>query len=518
MRCPHAKRSTVLIFDRDGNAFCVSCYSGPRGDRNVYTGRKIWAGAEAYGQKKVTQMNQDWIDKVEGAGVSHAENSAPFEVYEMKKILGLLLLLASFAPKIGAQGIGYTITPPVPNGTLYVCTYTGTTMPTFPCGVNATIYTTSALTTPVTLPVALGASGTTTFYGAAGQQVVVQIGVSGTLSQQFILFFPATPSSGTATFATLLPGTNSNVGTFQFSQANVFTLAQQNDPYLFTSTGGSSCSPGNILNFGGTQTYKLTDALATCTTLPTSGVTNAFTNGMGVYMQNPNSAGTGQFTWVGAVGYYDQIWCTGGSVANTHCWGANFSISDGVGEPSSLIGNEYDIQVQNTTTVGDGMLLSMRGAGQPTSNHFPAIQIQAPQSTATFTSGFMCADGSLSNTNNYNCLQVGQQASGLSQNSQAIQIFASDAGTQFSGQISVNKAHFMYVGGMPVFNYGAGNTTYGGGWGITLKATAALAQNVLVKIDTSNADSVVICTTADTSCDGFVSGVAAAVQEVLSVT
>jgi hypothetical protein len=62
MKCPHAKRSTVLIFDKEGNAFCVSCYSGPR-DHNVYTGRKIWAGRDAYGAKKCRQMNMDWFEK-----------------------------------------------------------------------------------------------------------------------------------------------------------------------------------------------------------------------------------------------------------------------------------------------------------------------------------------------------------------------------------------------------------------------------------------------------------------------
>lgn len=64
MRCPHAKRATRLIFDREGNAFCPPCYHGPRGDRNVYSGRKIWTAYEAYGVRKTIQKNRDWIEKV----------------------------------------------------------------------------------------------------------------------------------------------------------------------------------------------------------------------------------------------------------------------------------------------------------------------------------------------------------------------------------------------------------------------------------------------------------------------
>ena len=118
----------------------------------------------------------------------------------MKKILGLVLLLISLAPKARAQGVGYTIAPPVPNGTLYVCIYNGPPMPAFPCPVFASIYTAVNLSTPITQPVSLGATGTTTFYGAVGQQFVVQIGVSGTLQQQFILTMPSsTPPGGGGT-------------------------------------------------------------------------------------------------------------------------------------------------------------------------------------------------------------------------------------------------------------------------------------------------------------------------------
>src|SRR6185437_2186516 len=143
----------------------------------------------------------------------------------------------------------------------------------------------------------------------------------------------------------------------------VFTNTQQNDNFLVTLTGGGTCNPNNIINLGGT-TFNLTDAYAACVNLPTSGVTNAFTSSFASFMTNPNANNTGQFGWVGAVGFYSQTWCTGGSATNTRCWGANFGVSDNTSAPATLFGNEYDIQVNNATSSGAGTLYSFRGNGQ----------------------------------------------------------------------------------------------------------------------------------------------------------
>lgn len=62
MRCPHAKRSLKLIFLKDGSAVCPSCYTGPS-DRNVRTGKKIWAGSEVYTPSQIEQKNHDWFER-----------------------------------------------------------------------------------------------------------------------------------------------------------------------------------------------------------------------------------------------------------------------------------------------------------------------------------------------------------------------------------------------------------------------------------------------------------------------
>lgn len=247
----------------------------------------------------------------------------------MKKAIGLLLFLVSlFAPKVGAQGVPYTITPPVPNGTLRVCTYNGPPMPAFPCPVFATIYTAANLVTPISQPVSLGASGTTTFYGAVGQQLVVQISVSGILSQQFILTVPSpTPPGGvvgSTSFSALTPGINSTAGNFQWAQLGTFSSSGFFEPYGVSLSTGAGCVPSTIyttLYITGTNV----DGFYGCVNEPV-GSTNQQANGLSGYATS--AANSSNRTVANAVGVFGLGYCTGNNCA---VWGMNSIASDSAG-------------------------------------------------------------------------------------------------------------------------------------------------------------------------------------------
>lgn len=53
-RCPHADEAKLLIFGKNGESYCRSCweqFGRKSGDHHVYSGRKIWLGSEVYGKK-----------------------------------------------------------------------------------------------------------------------------------------------------------------------------------------------------------------------------------------------------------------------------------------------------------------------------------------------------------------------------------------------------------------------------------------------------------------------------------
>ncbi len=292
-----------------------------------------------------------------------------------------------------------------------------------------------------------------------------------------------------------------------FSASGVFNLTQINQNFLSTLTGGGACSPLSILNHGGT-TYKTTDAIATCVNLPTdTSVTNAFTDGFAAYMQNPNANVTGQFGWVGAVGYYSQIWCT---AAGAHCWGANFSSGDNPAAAGTSYGNEYDLGPQNTTSLGAGVIYEMQGTAQPTGDNYPANRTDAlVPATAQFTTGYECSNGSVVNY----CIRLGQILAGSGQNSQALIFNSTDnTPTAYTStfQLNADNGNLYILGNKIILSNPAGGTTGDEALGIALKATVGLAADVLVKVDTANADSIVVCTTADTFCSGFTEGTNAA--------
>jgi hypothetical protein len=103
---------------------------------------------------------------------------------KLKVLLGFLILF--IVPSVFGQGFAYTVNPPMPNDTLSVCVWNGPPMPSTVCTNYTNIYTTAALSSTISQPVALGAGGTQTFYTAAGT-FLLQFSSSGTIVQQFLL-------------------------------------------------------------------------------------------------------------------------------------------------------------------------------------------------------------------------------------------------------------------------------------------------------------------------------------------
>jgi hypothetical protein len=303
-------------------------------------------------------------------------------------------------------------------------------------------------------------------------------------------------------FPGILAGTNSNVGLFNWSQTGVFTNAAQNDYLSVVINGGNDpstvCNPLNVLNSGGT-TFKFTDAIVGLVCVPpgSTGVTNAYSNGVLGQAWVVNTGATGQFGWVGGVGVSGQGAC---AANNAHCWGMNQGASDLASQTGNVvIGDEVDVKTNNTSTTGFGILLNYRGNGQPTSDNFPAVALTAPAGTATFTSGFECQSGSLAST--LNCLSIGQVATGLTQSSQAVTWNASNGSAGFTEGWQLQRQGLMLFQGSPIWqNQPSAAESYP----FSFTSTSALTVNQLVKIDTAHADSVVVCTTTDTICSGFV--------------
>lgn len=308
---------------------------------------------------------------------------------------------------------------------------------------------------------------------------------------------PASGSGSGAQTPTSVSGTT--VGIF----TNGAPTMNQN--FLFSTTGGGTCNTLNILGLGSPSTVGLTDGIASCLNTPTSGVTNGFSSGFGSYVQVNQAGAGGQFGWEGGIGYYSQVFCNASGSPGPHCWGANFSVSDAATKPASIFGNEYDITINNNTSVGAGTVYSFRGNGQPTADTMPTITVQQGAGTGRFTSGFRCEDGSMSSGGNFSCVKLGQQATGSAQDSQSIFWRASQGGVGIHMSLHLLQDNFMDLAGpaWTIVNTGAGNPET---FGVALKATSALSVNQLVKVDTANADSVVVCTTVDTLCIGFVQG------------
>jgi hypothetical protein len=290
-----------------------------------------------------------------------------------------------------------------------------------------------------------------------------------------------------------------NGSPFSFSSTGLFTNAAFN---VYDESLLNGCVPMTVFNVG-VYSYHLTEAITGCTLIPSSGVSNAFSTGVSGYVENTNACTScGEFGGPAeGVGVSGTGWA---NANNAHVWGGNFGASDTSGQTGNiLIGVESDLTFNSTSSIGSGFFAATEGSAQPSQAYAFSANPNGLAGSALWTIGFNCANGAL--VSGDPCLSVGQIVSGTNENSQSIRFNATDGSTAFNGQISINAAHVMFLGGLPVINYGSTtNATYGGGWGISLTSSAALTQGQLVKVDTAHADSVVVCTTSDTSCIGFV--------------
>jgi hypothetical protein len=287
-----------------------------------------------------------------------------------------------------------------------------------------------------------------------------------------------------------------------------YLVAASNYPNLFgINGGGAACNPNGAINPSGGGT-KNNDALSGCANIPSgAGVTNGFTDGVAGYVINNNSTAAGQFGKAEGVAVYGAC---ANTANNAKCEGGVFQAADSTGNTGSqILGMEVDVGSAQTTTTGFGIYTQYQGGGQPTGNNFPAYMIQAPTGAGTFTDGYECATGSIAiQAPGGMCLQLGQVATGLSQSSQSIKFNASTSSTATSTTIGLlyDSSGILSFGTKPVALLPVASSGTPAAYSISATSTAALSVNQLVKIDSANADSMVVCTTSDTQCQGFVLG------------
>ena len=345
--------------------------------------------------------------------------------------------------------------------------------------------------------------GTGLFHAISGPVDVV-MGTGAAVGTVTTSGSPASGDIGLFSAPTVITGTAANTYVsplLSHLETGVFTTGAQHE-YTVSVLNGP-CPYHTIV--GGAYT---TDALTGCAITPSSGVTNGFTVGVEglVQVNDPNQGG--QYGNVEGVGGNFTAQC---AVTNTNCIGGAFIADDITGIGHVLEGIEVSAIPISTTDSGYGILLSMEGAAAQSTN-LPAVDIQTP-TTGTWTTGLQCDPGA---TSTLECVNIGQgnSAPGLS-GSQAINWNWNDGGGARSMFESVRTNGWKQtavpdvktgrvLGALDVLT--SNNPI--DGWGTALTATSNLAYNELVKIDTSNADSVVPCTTADTSCDGFVADIA----------
>lgn len=177
----------------------------------------------------------------------------------------------------------------------------------------------------------------------------------------------------------------------------------------------------------GSSPAFVTDALTGCVSVPSSGVSNGFSNGVAGYAFNGNACTTcsGYGGPAGAVGVFGKGWATAN---NGHVWGLDTTSGNDVGTSGNMVfGYEADVYSQGTTPIGAGILLSLRGTTQSTA--FPAIDIQTPQSTALWTNALQVDTGAVSSSGD--ALQVSPFATSAGSNSPPIALIGvNSSGTQ----------------------------------------------------------------------------------------
>jgi len=324
--------------------------------------------------------------------------------------------------------------------------------------------------------VSTGTGGSSTGGGGFPVTTAVQVQTGGSITST---------GSGTinATNGIAVNQLNAITGITGTTSVGTFVNGANAEYFQSVLTGGSSCTAPSTAK---------TDAITACINTPSSGVTNAFSDGIAsyVFVNDPNQGGL--FGKVEGVGAY--LVCQA-NANNTKCIGDSPQVQDVAGKTGTFIeGEEVGVIPANTTTQGFGILMSFEGGNvQPTTDNMPAVAVQTPTGTGTFTSGFVCQAGSV--TTPY-CVEAGKISTAGASSSQYVLFTANNGSANIStglnllpGQVLANSATVPFA-----------STAYA----TYMTATATLSANQLVKIDTAHADSVVVCTTTDTLCNGFV--------------
>ena len=295
---------------------------------------------------------------------------------------------------------------------------------------------------------------------------------------------------------TFLIGSNTPL---TWSDPGVFNMAAMNTNNQSIVTGsGTNCDTTDIFT-----PYFYVMALVGIVCDPPgavniSGVGDS--NGVvGIFLGRNTGTADPIFGFTGGVGVSGSGYC---QANNEYCWGMNSAVSDLASQTGNqLIGNEIDVQTSSTATKGYGLLLSYRGNGQPTSDNFPALYVQPPAGTASFTSGLEFANGSIKG--GATGVSLGRNSAASSQAPSLLQYFhAWDTG-DVNENLQLESSDFFNAQGYPFTQNNASGIPEA--WAISMSDSAtSFTLNQLVKVDPSNADSIVLCTTSDTFCNGFI--------------
>lgn len=300
------------------------------------------------------------------------------------------------------------------------------------------------------------------------------------------------------------------------------TISTMSTPNVFAVGSGVDqfCPTRVYNNFAALGSVGLTDtdALDGCIVIPAgTGVTNAASTGVQGWAWNNNNSASGQFGFTAAAGLGGFSTCNAGGGTIPYCLGASIGAQSILSNGGAKLGGvEADITAPNNADTGLGFLASLRGAGTATLNNMKGFWLQKIN-TNKWTVGFFCDTASVSLTSTYagGCFVAGDSGDGVHDSLFQHFVGGNTNTTQCpvaTCVVAINQtADDFLTYGARVFQVGRfaspGIIGNDAAFAITGKVvTASLAAGVLVKIDTSNADAWVICTTVDTACDGVSAG------------
>lgn len=172
-----------------------------------------------------------------------------------------------------------------------------------------------------------------------------------------------TPFSGAVSFGSTINATHGGTlggaftgsATLNFTNAGIFTNTQQN-LYLQSLLGG--CNPTSQWNSVFNLPNHATEASTFCGVIA-SGATVFQENSVGAYVENQNGATTAGVAVFGMA--------TASTTVDGRVWGANFLATDvAVTKSQSLYSAENDCNLQSTTSVCHGLLITGFWKAQPT--------------------------------------------------------------------------------------------------------------------------------------------------------